>query len=64
MHFHFDSNELKSVWSKLNTYKIIGRVPHALAVFCNEPKSSGPVYRRKVILSPHVVLWNEEVNKV
>lgn len=56
MYFHFDTKELKIIWSKWNTYKVIDGVLHALAVFCNEPKILGLVYRRKVILSPQVVL--------
>lgn len=56
MYFRFDTKELKIIWSKWNTYKVIDGVPHALAVFCNEPKSLSLVYRRKVILSPQVVL--------
>lgn len=56
MCFHFDTKGLKSIWSKWSAWKAIGRVSHALTVFCNEPERLGQIYRRKVILSPHVVL--------
>lgn len=49
---------------QIECWKVIGRVPHPLTVFCNEPKRLGPVYRTDVILSPYVLFLNEDVTKV